>query len=93
MEVPQRKNPLDKQLWLQEVYNFKEMVENLSGIKITKDKLDNKIKLVNRKRKAMQRINDYRRLPNPPISGLDACSLLRFRSIRTFINSLKTQKI
>lgn len=72
MEVPHRKNQLDKQLWLQEIYNFKNMVENLSGIKITPEKLQNKIKLVNRKRKAMQRINGYRKLPNPPISGLDA---------------------
>ena len=72
MEVPQRKNPLDKQLWLQEVYNFKDMVENLSGVKITPEKLYEKIKLVNRKRKAMQRIDEFRKLPNPPISGLDA---------------------
>ena len=72
MEVPQRKNQLDKQLWLQEVYNFKEMVENLSGVKITPEKLHEKIKLVNRKRKAMQRIDEFRKLANPPISGLDA---------------------
>ncbi len=72
MEVPQRKNSMDKELWLQEVYNFKDMVENISGIKINAEKLHDKIKLVNRKRKAMQRINEFRKLPNPPISGLDA---------------------
>jgi benzoyl-CoA reductase/2-hydroxyglutaryl-CoA dehydratase subunit BcrC/BadD/HgdB len=72
MEVPQRKNPLDKELWLQEINNFKAMVENLSGAKITPEKLHEKIKLVNRKRKAMQRIDEFRKLPNPPISGLDA---------------------
>lgn len=72
MEVPQRKNPLDKKLWLQEVYNFKEMVENLSGVKITPEKLRDNIKLVNRKRRAMQRIDQFRKLPDPPISGLDA---------------------
>ncbi len=72
MEVPQRKNPLDKELWLQEIYNFKNLVENLSGVKITPEKLYQKIKLVNRKRKAMQRIDEFRKLPNPPISGLDA---------------------
>jgi benzoyl-CoA reductase/2-hydroxyglutaryl-CoA dehydratase subunit BcrC/BadD/HgdB len=71
MEVPQRKNSLDKELWLQEVYNFKDMVENLSGMKVTAEKLHDKIKLVNRKRKAMQRVNEFRKLPNPPISGLD----------------------
>jgi benzoyl-CoA reductase/2-hydroxyglutaryl-CoA dehydratase subunit BcrC/BadD/HgdB len=72
MEVPQRKNPIDKQLWLQEVHNFKEMVENLSGLKITAERLHDKIKLVNHKRKAMQKIDEFRKLPNPPISGLDA---------------------
>jgi len=72
MEVPQRKNPIDKDLWLHEVYKFKDMMENLSGVKITPEKLHDKIKLVNQKRKSMQRINDFRKLPSPPISGLDA---------------------
>lgn len=72
MEVPQRKNPLDRQLWLDEVYQFKNMMENLSGIQITPEKLHDKIKLVNRKRRALQRINEFRKLPQPPISGLDA---------------------
>ena len=72
MEVPQRKNELDKELWRQEVYNFKNMVEELSGVHITEVKLHENIKLVNRKRKAMQRVNEFRKLPNPPISGLDA---------------------
>ncbi len=48
------------------------MMENLSGEKITAEKLHDKIKLVNRKRRAMQKINEFRKLPNPPISGLDA---------------------
>ena len=72
MEVPQRKNSLDKELWLQQVYHFKDMVENLSGVKVTAEKLHEMIKLVNKKRKAMQRINEFRKLPDPPISGLDA---------------------
>ncbi len=72
MEVPQRKNPADRQLWLQEVYLFKDMMENLSGVKITPEKLHEKIKLVNRKRRALQRVNEFRKLPHPPISGLDA---------------------
>lgn len=72
MEVPQRKNSMDKELWLQEIYNFKSLVENLSGVKITPEKLHEKIKLVNRKRRAMQRIDEFRKLLQPPISGLDA---------------------
>ncbi|MGD2245350.1 MAG: double-cubane-cluster-containing anaerobic reductase [Candidatus Aminicenantes bacterium] len=72
MEVPQKKNQIDRDLWLQEVYRFKNMVEELSGEKITADKLMEKIKLVNRKRRAIQHINEFRKLPEPPISGLDA---------------------
>lgn len=72
MEVPQRKNLIDRELWLQEVNKFKEMMEQLSGVKITAEKLGENIKLVNRKRKALQKIDQYRKLPNPPISGLDA---------------------
>jgi benzoyl-CoA reductase/2-hydroxyglutaryl-CoA dehydratase subunit BcrC/BadD/HgdB len=72
MEVPQKKNPIDRGLWLQEVYNFKDMVENLSGVKVTPEKLKETIKLVNRRRRTLQRINEFRKLPNPPISGLDA---------------------
>ncbi|MDZ7264027.1 MAG: double-cubane-cluster-containing anaerobic reductase [candidate division KSB1 bacterium] len=72
MEVPQRKNPTDKQLWLNEVYQFKDMMETLSGIQITPQKLHENIKRVNRKRRALQRINEFRKLPQPPISGLDA---------------------
>jgi benzoyl-CoA reductase/2-hydroxyglutaryl-CoA dehydratase subunit BcrC/BadD/HgdB len=72
MEVPQRKNQIDKDLWLQEVNHFKEKVEELSGTQITPERLHEKIKLVNRKRKALQKIDQFRKLPNPPISGLDA---------------------
>ena len=93
MEVPQRKNPLDKELWLQEVYNFKDMVENLSGVKITPEKLHDKIKLVNRKRKAMQGIDEFRKLPNPPISGLDALLVAQVslnQDIHKFIEDAET---
>lgn len=72
MEVPQKKNPLDKDLWLKEIYTFKESVEELSGIKVTAERLKESIGLVNKKRKVMQRINEFRKLDNPPISGLDA---------------------
>ena len=72
MEVPQKKDPIDKDLWIGEVYHFKEMVENLSGIKVTAEQLREKIRLVNRKRKALQKIDEFRKIPHPPISGLDA---------------------
>ena len=72
MELPQRKNIVDKDLWLEEVYAFKDMVEKLSGVKVTPEKLMEYIKLLNRRRKVLQRINEFRKNDNPPISGLDA---------------------
>ncbi|MDW7760732.1 MAG: 2-hydroxyacyl-CoA dehydratase family protein [Acidobacteriota bacterium] len=72
MEVPQKKNAVDRELWLQEVYAFKDMVETLSGIPVTAEALAANIKLMNRKRKALRRINAFRKLEAPPISGLDA---------------------
>jgi benzoyl-CoA reductase/2-hydroxyglutaryl-CoA dehydratase subunit BcrC/BadD/HgdB len=72
MEVPQKKADIDKELWLSEVIRFRGFVEKLSGVVVTSDRLKETIKLVNRRRKVLQKVNDFRRLPNPPISGLDA---------------------
>jgi len=72
MEVPQMKNPIDRELWFEEVFKFKEAMEGLSGVKITPEKLCETIKLVNRRRKILQRINEFRKSPNSPISGIDA---------------------
>jgi benzoyl-CoA reductase/2-hydroxyglutaryl-CoA dehydratase subunit BcrC/BadD/HgdB len=72
LEVPQKKNVIDRDLWLTEVYNFKEMVEKLSGVKITSERLKGAIKLVNDRRRALLRINETRKLEEPPINGLDA---------------------
>jgi benzoyl-CoA reductase/2-hydroxyglutaryl-CoA dehydratase subunit BcrC/BadD/HgdB len=72
MEVPQRKNGIDRELWLKEVLRFKDMVEELSGVKVTPEKLGETTKLCNDRRRVMQRINEFRKLDEPPISGLDA---------------------
>lgn len=93
MEVPQRKNPADRDLWLQEVYDFKEMMEDLSGIKVTTERLGEKIKLVNRRRKTLQQINEFRKLPEPPVSGLDALLVSQValnQDIHKFIEDAET---
>jgi len=72
MEVPQKKNDIDRELWRQEVAAFKDMMEELSGKEVTMENLAPAVRLVNRKRKALQRINEFRKLEEPPISGLDA---------------------
>lgn len=93
MEVPQKKESIDRELWLQEVYNFKDMMENLSGVTVTGNALAETIKLVNRKRRVLQQINEFRKLPHPPISGLDALLVAQIalgEDIQKFITIAET---
>jgi len=72
MEVPNKKNRVSRELWLSEVVAFKGIVEKLTGNKITEEKLAQAIKLVNGKRRALQRLYHARKASPPPISGKDA---------------------
>ncbi len=72
MELPQKKTEMDRALWIAEVKRFKAYVEHLSGVVVTQDRLRATISLANRRRRVLQEINGFRRLPDPPISGLDA---------------------
>ncbi|MBM7854665.1 benzoyl-CoA reductase/2-hydroxyglutaryl-CoA dehydratase subunit BcrC/BadD/HgdB [Desulfohalotomaculum tongense] len=72
MELPQKKGEADKELWLKEVYKFKEKVEAETGVTITPESLSEAIKLANRRRKVLQRLYDTRKHDPVPISGKDA---------------------
>lgn len=72
MEVPNKKNRISRDLWLSEVVAFKGIVEKLTGNKITEEKLAHAVKLVNGKRRALQRLYQARKASPPPISGKDA---------------------
>jgi benzoyl-CoA reductase/2-hydroxyglutaryl-CoA dehydratase subunit BcrC/BadD/HgdB len=77
MEVPQKKERLDKDLWRQEVYRFKEKVEEVTGRQITEERLQSTIKMLNNKRKALQRFTEFRKTHPAPISGLDALVVMQ----------------
>ena len=72
MEIPQMKNKRDKALWLDEVKEFKAKVEEVCGRKITSDDLAAAIKVINGKRRALQRLTRLRAANPAPISGKDA---------------------
>jgi benzoyl-CoA reductase/2-hydroxyglutaryl-CoA dehydratase subunit BcrC/BadD/HgdB len=72
MELPQRKEKADQELWLAEVKRFKDKMEKESGNQITVDKLAEATKLINRKRSALQRLYNARKADPAPISGKDA---------------------
>ena len=71
MEIPQLKRQRDLDLWLAEVKDFKTKVEEVAGKTITEDDLAAAIKIMNAKRKALQRLNSLRHHNPTPISGKD----------------------
>jgi benzoyl-CoA reductase/2-hydroxyglutaryl-CoA dehydratase subunit BcrC/BadD/HgdB len=77
MEVPQKKAKIDAEVWRQAVREFKNKVEGLTGYRVEASRLAETIKIMNNKRRALQRMNDFRKLDPPPISGLDALVVMQ----------------
>ncbi len=72
MEVPNKKTKRSRDLWKGEVAAFKEVIEKLTGNKITADKLSKATSLINERRRALQRLYNLRKVRPVPISGKDA---------------------
>lgn len=72
METPQMKKSRDKQLWLEEVQDFAELVQDTTGNKITDESLAQAIQEVNGKRQALGRLAKLRKNDPVPISGKDS---------------------
>jgi len=72
MDLPQMKREKDYNHFKEEINIFKEKVEDLTGNKVTLESLKEKIKLVNDKRRVLQRLYDARKSEKLPISGKDA---------------------
>lgn len=71
MDIPQMKRQDDFEKWEKEIKNYIEKLEELTGNTVTQDSLYDAILTVNAKRKALQRLNEFRKLENIPISGRD----------------------
>src|SRR5208283_571860 len=69
MELPNMKSVDGKKLWKNEVKKFATKLEELTGKKITLDKLKDACRVVNEKRKALQRLSALRSAKPSPISG------------------------
>ena len=72
MDIPQMKREKDYAAWKDEIYRYKERIEELTGNKVTEESLREAIVKINNKRRALQRLNNFRKLENVPISGKDA---------------------
>lgn len=71
MEVPQRKEASDRELWKSEVLRYRKALEELTGVEITTERLREGIRIINEKRLALQRLNKLRAAVPTPISGRD----------------------
>ncbi|PLX95284.1 MAG: 3-hydroxyacyl-ACP dehydratase [Desulfuromonas sp.] len=71
MEIPQMKRERDKQLWVEEVIDFKSAIEKQCDKVISNADLQNSITVLNGKRQALQRLNGLRHHTPSPISGRD----------------------
>ncbi|NQT74367.1 MAG: 2-hydroxyacyl-CoA dehydratase [Chloroflexi bacterium] len=72
LELPQMKNPQDREILKTEYLRFKDELEKLTGITINVDRLRKGIEIVNNKREALHRLAALRAADPAPISGLDA---------------------
>jgi benzoyl-CoA reductase/2-hydroxyglutaryl-CoA dehydratase subunit BcrC/BadD/HgdB len=72
MEVPNKKNGAGLDLWQSEVADFRQTIEKLTGNEVTADKLAQATRLVNERRRALQRLFETRKASPVPISGRDA---------------------
>jgi benzoyl-CoA reductase/2-hydroxyglutaryl-CoA dehydratase subunit BcrC/BadD/HgdB len=72
MEVPHKKTALSRALWQGEVLALKDVIEELTGNRITAENLAQATKRVNARRRALQRLYNLRKKRPLPISGKDA---------------------
>lgn len=71
MQLPQMKREKDIAAWKEEIREFKDVVEQATGNKVTEEALGESIRLINNKRKALSRLYDFRKYEKLPISGKD----------------------
>ncbi len=72
MELPNKKGDDGRLLWRNEVKRLSEKLSQVTGRQITLDKLKEASRVVDAKRRALQRLSDLRASDPAPISGLDA---------------------
>lgn len=77
MEVPQKKELVDVELWRNAVREFRDKMEALTGSKVTRERLAASVRVMNDKRRALQRLAELRKADPPPLSGLDALAVMQ----------------
>ena len=78
IDLPQRPDSQEAlNYFLGELYKFKGALEELTGNKVTVEKLKKEIESSNETRKLLHRLYDLRKMNPPPISGLDVLKVMQ----------------
>ena len=78
IDLPQRPDsPEALNYFLGELYKFKDVMEQLTGNKITVEQLKMEIKTSNETRQLLHRLYELRKIDPPPIRGVDVLKLLQ----------------
>ncbi|MFQ6072175.1 MAG: double-cubane-cluster-containing anaerobic reductase [Methanosarcinales archaeon] len=78
LDLPQHpQTPSALEYWITELNNLKKVLEKFTGNKINSDNIKNAIQRANETRKLLHRMYELRSYPNPPISGVDAISVVQ----------------
>ena len=77
LELPQKKGPADRALWAGEIRDFARRIEELTGRTLECGKLTGAVRLMNRKRRALARMHEWRKADAPPISGTGALVIMQ----------------
>jgi benzoyl-CoA reductase/2-hydroxyglutaryl-CoA dehydratase subunit BcrC/BadD/HgdB len=72
MDVPQKKTPIGRRLFLEELQALKTKLEAETGAAITAETLTQATAAIDAKRSALRRLHAIRKAQSVPISGLDA---------------------
>jgi len=88
LTVPRKYNKRAHDLYLHEVGQFKEHLEEHLGYKITDEALNKSIELYNESRQLLRELYDLRKLDNPPITGAETMEVLNasFRMPKEIFN-------
>ncbi|ABR55253.1 2-hydroxyglutaryl-CoA dehydratase D-component [Methanococcus vannielii SB] len=77
MQLPHFRDERSAKLWLEEVRDLKELIEEETGNKITEEKLKEAIDKVNKLRELFYKVYELRRNKISPIKGTDALKLFQ----------------
>jgi len=75
MYLPHASNRITMAMWVKSLLDLQQMLEKLTGVKITEKELRRQVGIYNRMRTLLSKVYELRKRDNPPITGAEALGL------------------